>query len=72
MRSLTQDFIRTWQREFGATTQARDAFSGAFPQQTSATQIPEPFQDDMLFSLDFLDDRAWNLGMNEGPLFGGT
>jgi hypothetical protein len=39
-------------------------------QEPSMGQFPEYFQEDMTFNLDFLDDRAWSMGMGEVPMFG--
>jgi hypothetical protein len=36
------------------------------------TPYTEPFQDEMLFNLDFLDERAWDMGIGEVPLFGSS
>ncbi|PMD57437.1 uncharacterized protein K444DRAFT_632532 [Hyaloscypha bicolor E] len=71
--SLRQDFIRTWRKEFGAIPQGRSGPSdGALSQEPFVANVQETFQDEMMFNLDFLDDRAWTSALNEVPLFRGS
>lgn len=46
--------------------------AAAIVHEPSMAQFPEPFQDEMLFNLDFLDDRVWNMGMGDVSMFGGA
>jgi hypothetical protein len=41
-------------------------------QEPPTTQFTETFPDEMMFSLDFSDDRVWGLGTGDVQLFGGA
>jgi hypothetical protein len=50
-----------------------NAIDGAvLAQEPSVGQVPDYFQDEMTFNLDFLDDRPWSMGLGEVPMFGSS
>lgn len=71
--SITQDFIHAWRKEFGAIPHAKHGHStAAKAQEPSLTHYTESFQDEMLFHLDSPDERAWDMGIGEVPVFGSS
>jgi hypothetical protein len=52
-------------------TNSYNIADGGLAQEPFVANLSETFQDEMMFNLDFLDDRAWTSGLGEVPLFGG-